>query len=70
MKISGSFLALVVAMVLLGGTPAALIGVVDDPRRLAALAGELDYLLNNVLTFAAFPLLGGIAFHAVDRGPA
>ena len=37
LKISGNFLALVLAMVLLGGTPAALIGVDLDPRRLAAL---------------------------------
>ncbi len=63
--ISGSFLSLVVAMVLLGGTPAALLGVAT------MLAGWLrwregwGYLLNNVLTFALFPLLGGVAFHAV-----
>jgi putative nucleotidyltransferase with HDIG domain len=63
-KISGSFLALVVAMVFLGGTPAAVIGVS------AILVGwvvrwrdEGHYLLNNVLTYAAFPLVGGIAFH-------
>ncbi|MFN8160721.1 MAG: HD-GYP domain-containing protein [Solirubrobacterales bacterium] len=64
-KISGSFLALVVAMVLLGGTPAALIGV------LTILAGWLrwrdpsHYLLNNLLTYIAFPLIGGIVFHLV-----
>jgi putative nucleotidyltransferase with HDIG domain len=68
-KVSGSFLALVVAMVLLGGTPAALIGVG------CILVGwvvrwrdPLHYLLDNVLTYAAFPLLGGLAFHeAVTR---
>jgi hypothetical protein len=49
-KISGSFLALVLAMVFLGGTPAAVIGV------LTILAGWLrwrdagHYLLNNLLT--------------------
>ena len=71
MKISGSFLALVLAMVFLGGTPAALIGVA------AILVGwlvrwrdEPHYLLNNVLTYAAFPLLGGIAFHERSRRPA
>jgi putative nucleotidyltransferase with HDIG domain len=65
-KISGSFLALVVAMVFLGGTPAALIGVT------AILVGWLarwrdaaHYLFSNVLTYAAFPLIGGIAFHEV-----
>jgi putative nucleotidyltransferase with HDIG domain len=61
--VSGSFLALVVAMVFLGGTPAAVIGVV------AALTGWMrwrtpwHYLLNNVLTYATFPLVGGILFH-------
>jgi putative nucleotidyltransferase with HDIG domain len=63
-KVSGTFLALVLAMVFLGGTPAALIGLS------AILVGwiarwhdELHYLLNNVLTYVAFPLLGGMAFH-------
>jgi len=62
-KISGSFLALVLAMVFLGGAPAAVIGV------LTILAGWLrwrdagHYLLNNVLTYATFPLVSGIAFH-------
>jgi len=64
-KISGSFLALVLAMVFLGGTPAALIGVAT------ILAGWLrwrdagHYLLNNVLTYATFPLVSGFAFHEV-----
>ena len=64
-KISGSFLALVLAMVFLGGTPAALIGV------LTILAGWLrwrdagHYLLNNLLTYATFPLLSGFAFHEI-----
>jgi putative nucleotidyltransferase with HDIG domain len=64
-KISGSFLALVLAMVFLGGTPAAVIGV------LTILAGWLrwrdagHYLLNNVLTYATFPLVSGIAFHEI-----
>jgi putative nucleotidyltransferase with HDIG domain len=63
-KVSGTFLALVLAMVFLGGTPAALIGVC------AILVGwlgrwrdEPHYLLNNVLTYAVFPLVGGISFH-------
>jgi putative nucleotidyltransferase with HDIG domain len=61
-KISGSFLALVLAMVFLGGTPAAVIGV------LTILAGwwrwrdEWPHLLNNTLTYATFPLVGGIVF--------
>jgi putative nucleotidyltransferase with HDIG domain len=63
LKISGSFLALVLAMVLLGGTPAALIGV------LGILAGwlfrfrePLHDLLINLLTYVTFPLVVGVAF--------
>jgi putative nucleotidyltransferase with HDIG domain len=63
LAVSGSFLALVVAMVFLGGTPAALIGV------LTILAGWIRWrtkwhsLLNNVLDYTIFPLVGGVAFH-------
>ncbi|HEY5815554.1 MAG TPA: HD-GYP domain-containing protein [Solirubrobacterales bacterium] len=65
LKISGNFLALVLAMVFLGGTPAAVIGVVS------LLAGWLRFreswndLLVNLLTYMTFPLLVGIAFHEV-----
>jgi putative nucleotidyltransferase with HDIG domain len=68
-KVSGSFLALVVAMVLLGGTPAALIGI--GCILIGWVARWRDpphYLLNNVLTYATFPLLGGIIFHEVVTG--
>jgi putative nucleotidyltransferase with HDIG domain len=65
LKISGNFLALVLAMVFLGGTPAALIGVIS------LLAGWLRFreswndLLVNLLTYMTFPLVVGIAFHEV-----
>ncbi|HEV7770128.1 MAG TPA: HD-GYP domain-containing protein [Solirubrobacterales bacterium] len=61
-KVSGSFLALVVAMVFLGGTPAAAIGVVTILVGWLRWHDEPHYLLNNVLTYALFPLLGGIIF--------
>jgi len=63
LKVSGSFLALVLAMVFLGGAPAAVIGVVS------ILVGWLRWrdkphdLLNNVVTYATFPLVSGFAFH-------
>jgi putative nucleotidyltransferase with HDIG domain len=63
--ISGSFLSLVVAMVLLGGTPAALLGVATMFAGWLRWREDWGYLMNNVLTFALFPLIGGIAFHAV-----
>ncbi|MDX6625125.1 MAG: hypothetical protein QOE56_114, partial [Solirubrobacterales bacterium] len=62
-KISGSFLALVVAMVFLGGTPAALIGIATILTGWLRWRDQWHYLLNNILTYALFPLVGGIAFH-------
>lgn len=63
LKVSGSFLALVVAMVFLGGTPAALIGVATILTGWIRWRDDWHYLLNNLLTYALFPLIGGIAFH-------
>src|SRR5689334_22028145 len=62
-KVSGAFLALVLAMVFLGGTPAALIGVATNAIGwIARWKDEPHYLLNNILTYAIFPLIGGFAF--------
>jgi putative nucleotidyltransferase with HDIG domain len=66
-KVSGSFLALVVAMVFLGGTPAAMIGVATIGVGWLRWHDEAHYLLNNLLTYAFFPLAGGIAFKAVTE---
>jgi len=63
-KISGSFLALVLAMVFLGGTPAAVIGVMTILAGWLRWHDEGHFLLNNLLTYATFPLVTGIAFHA------
>jgi putative nucleotidyltransferase with HDIG domain len=64
-KVSGAFLALVLAMVFLGGTPAALIGVATNAIGwLARWRDEPHYLLNNLVAYAIFPLAAGIAFHA------
>lgn len=61
-KISGSFLALVLAMVFLGGPPAALIGVLTILVGWIRWRDDWHYLLNNVLTYAMFPLIAGLAF--------
>jgi putative nucleotidyltransferase with HDIG domain len=66
--ISGNFLALVVAMVLLGGTPAAIIGVASILAGWIRWHDESHYLLNNILTYATFPLVGGIVFHQAVTG--
>lgn len=66
-RVSGSFLALVLAMVFLGGPPAALIGAVT------ILVGRLRFretgpeFLNNLVTYASFPLVGGLVFHVVQE---
>ena len=62
---SGSFIALVVAMVLLGGAPAALIGVTTIAIAHLRFGERRDLFLNNLVAYAWFPLLGGIAFHAL-----
>jgi putative nucleotidyltransferase with HDIG domain len=66
--ISAAFLALVLAMTLLGPAPAALLGVVskgisDILRRI-----PLRHALVNASTYAFFPLLGGAAFELIG-GP-
>src|SRR3954452_15116628 len=62
MKVSGSFLAIVVAMVLLGGSPAALVGVVMILAGWAKWRERGHYLLANLATFSLFPLVGGLFF--------
>lgn len=62
LKISGSFLALVLAMVFLGGAPAAVIGVASILFGWLRWRDEPHDLLNNLVTYATFPLIGGWAF--------
>jgi putative nucleotidyltransferase with HDIG domain len=61
---SGSFLALVVAMVLLGGTPAALIGVGTIVIGHLRFGERRDLFVNNLVAYSWFPLIGGIGFAA------
>jgi putative nucleotidyltransferase with HDIG domain len=66
-KISGSFLSLVLAMVFLGGTPACMIGVAT------ILVGWFKWrdgkydLLNNLVAYAWFPLIGGLVFRETSE---
>ena len=62
---SGSFIALVLAMVLLGGTPAALIGAGTIAVGHLRFGERRDLFVNNLVAYAWFPLLGGIAFDAI-----
>jgi len=68
MLMSGSFLALVLAMVLLGGAPAALIGVGTIVVGHIRFGERRDLFVNNLVAYAWFPLVGGTVFHALREG--
>src|SRR3954469_10836692 len=59
-RISGSFLALVLAMALRGPAPAAAIGVASVLADQVRSRNPAARLLTNVTAFATFPLLGGL----------
>jgi putative nucleotidyltransferase with HDIG domain len=68
-RVSGSFLAIVLAMVLLGPAPAAAMGA--SASLIDAILSRRTWNggLNNVLTWAAFPLVGGLLVEvAAARG--
>jgi diguanylate cyclase (GGDEF)-like protein len=65
LKLSGSFLGIVLASVLLGGGPAAIVGLVTIAAGWFRWREARHYLLNNLTTFVWFPLLSGLAFHAL-----
>jgi putative nucleotidyltransferase with HDIG domain len=68
--ISGCFTGLILAIALLGPAPGVAMGfasaVVDGLRRHVRGA----YLLNNLVTLATFPLLGGLVLYGLKRGNA
>ena len=67
LKITASYLALITAIVFLGGTPAALMGAVSILISWFRFREGPHDLLINVLTFMTFPLLVGVGFqHLVD----
>jgi putative nucleotidyltransferase with HDIG domain len=68
-RISGSFLALVLAMALCGPAPAAAIGVASVLADQLRSRNPPARLLTNVATFATFPLLGGLLFQWADVPP-
>src|SRR3954447_23242321 len=65
LKISGNYLAMIPAMVFLGGTPAALIGLISILVGWIRYRDNLHDLLVNVGTFITFPLVVGVAFQEV-----
>jgi putative nucleotidyltransferase with HDIG domain len=67
-RISGSFLALVLAMALLGPAPAATIGVVSVLVDQLRARNPLPRLITNLATYATFPLIGGLLIRSAARG--
>jgi putative nucleotidyltransferase with HDIG domain len=67
LRISGSLLALVLAMSFLYGTPAALIGVATVCLVALKERRPPPVFLLNLLTFATFPLVGGTAFYEIQK---
>ena len=59
-RISGSFLALVLAMALLGPAPAVVIGVATVLVDQLRARNPLPRLITNLATYATFPLIGGL----------
>jgi len=65
-KVSGSFLAIVAAIVLLGAAPAVLISLVTIIVSWLRERYERHMLLINLVTYSWFPLITGAAFHAAQ----
>jgi putative nucleotidyltransferase with HDIG domain len=66
-KISSSFLAIFLAIILLGPTPAAIIGISTILVGWLRYRYERSSILINLVAYAWFPLLSGIAFVATVR---
>jgi putative nucleotidyltransferase with HDIG domain len=63
--ISGSFLALVLSMVFLGGAPAALIGLLTMFVGWLRWRQPTHFFIHNLFNYSFFPLVGGVVFHAI-----
>jgi putative nucleotidyltransferase with HDIG domain len=64
-KVSGSFPALVLAMVFLGGSPAALMGLATAILGWIRWREPIHSFIQNLLNYTLFTLAGGLAFHAM-----
>jgi putative nucleotidyltransferase with HDIG domain len=65
LRLSGSFLAIVLAMALLGPAPAAALGAASVLVDALISRRSLDRALVNIATFSTFPLVGGLAIHVL-----
>jgi putative nucleotidyltransferase with HDIG domain len=70
MRLTGSFVALVLAMALLGPGPAVAIGLLTVIPDAIRLRSRPALVLANVSAYATFPLAGGLAVRALHLGDA
>ena len=68
-RISGSFLALVLAAALLGPAPATAIGIAAVLFDHLRARNPVPLLIANLATFATFPLVGGLLIEWADVAP-
>jgi putative nucleotidyltransferase with HDIG domain len=68
-RISGSFLAFVLAMSLLGPAPAAAIGLVVGIVDVIVAPRRWDKSLNTIVVLATFPLVGGLLINLLYSSP-
>jgi putative nucleotidyltransferase with HDIG domain len=64
-RIGGSFLGTVLAMAVLGPAPAVALALTATAADALRSRPRGTYLLNNLVTHATFPLLGGLILHAL-----
>src|SRR6185436_15937178 len=69
-RISGSFLGLVLAMALLGPAPAAAMGVASAVTDAVRSRTRGILLLNNLATYATFPLVGALVLEWIENSGA
>ncbi len=67
LQVSGTLLGLMLAAVLLGGGPAALLGMLAIAAGWLRSRGPLIALSTNLITYAWFPLVGAIFFHVMTH---
>ena len=67
-RISGSFIAIVLAMALLGPTPAVVIAVLSVVVDQLRTHNPLPRFITNLATWATFPLVGGLLIETAGSG--
>ncbi len=67
MNVSGSFLGMTLAAVLLGGTPAAIVGLLTIAISWIRFRDPGPSLRQNIVMYTSFPLLSGLMFQYLSK---